>query len=132
MFIRLIISRPIHSRTLLYIYILYILPQSCIGGGMRHAPLRHTQEWTKVQAAPVLSALNVPLYQVDAHNIVPVWMESLKREVGARTLRSKINRVFGEYCTHFPKFDGNAHLKEEEGLGLLSKKKENIGHHDWD
>ena len=51
------------------------------------SPLRYTQEWTKVQAAPLLSALNVPLYQVDAHNIVPVWMASPKREVGARTLR---------------------------------------------
>ena len=51
------------------------------------SPLRHAREWTEVQAAPLLSTSNVPLYQVDAHNIVPVCMASPKREVGARTLR---------------------------------------------
>jgi len=100
------------------------------------SPLRHARDWTEGQAAPLFSASNVPLYQVDAHNIVPVWVASPKREVGARTLRPKIHKVFGEYCTHFPEFDGNAHLKEEEKSGLLlsgeKKKKKKSGHHDWD
>jgi len=97
------------------------------------SPLRYARDWTEGQAAPLLSASNVPLYQVDAHNIVPVWMASPKREVGARTLRPKINKLFGEYCTHFPQFDGNAHLEEEmSGLSGSSGEKENDGGHDWD
>ena len=61
----------------------------------------------------MLAAAGVPLYQVDAHNVVPVWMASPKREVGARTLRPKINKVFAEYCTSFPHFHGNDHLEEK-------------------
>ena len=35
----------------------------------------------------------VPVYLVDAHNIVPAWVASDKEEIGARTLRSKIHNV---------------------------------------
>jgi deoxyribodipyrimidine photo-lyase len=42
---------------------------------------------------------------------VPVWIASNKREVGARTLRPRIHKVFARYCTRFPDFDGNAHVK---------------------
>jgi deoxyribodipyrimidine photo-lyase len=77
------------------------------------SPLRHFRQWTETQAAPLLETASIPLYQVDAHNIVPVWMASPKREVGARTLRPKINNLFSKYCTHFPEFSGNSHLREE-------------------
>ncbi len=33
------------------------------------------------------------IYEVDAHNVVPVWQASDKQEIGARTLRPKINRL---------------------------------------
>mmetsp|Transcript_22668 Transcript_22668/g.46520 ORF Transcript_22668/g.46520 Transcript_22668/m.46520 type:complete len:559 (-) Transcript_22668:105-1781(-) len=75
------------------------------------APLRHPRRWVEKQGAPLLEKSGIPLYQVDAHNIVPVWIASPKREVGARTLRPKIHNVFGDYCTEFPEFVGNAHLK---------------------
>lgn len=39
----------------------------------------------------------MPFHEVDAHNIVPVWEASDKRETGARTIRNKINRQLGEY-----------------------------------
>ena len=35
----------------------------------------------------------VPVYLVDAHNIVPAWVASDKEEIGARTLRPKIHNV---------------------------------------
>ena len=35
-----------------------------------------------------LKDLEVPLHQVDAHNIVPVWVTSEKQEYAARTIRS--------------------------------------------
>ena len=35
----------------------------------------------------------IPVYLVDAHNIVPAWVASDKEEIGARTLRPKIHNV---------------------------------------
>lgn len=37
--------------------------------------------------------LGIPMWQVDAHNIVPCWVASDKLEYGARTIRGKIHRV---------------------------------------
>lgn len=39
----------------------------------------------------VADALTVPFHEVDAHNVVPCWVASDKRETGARTIRRKIN-----------------------------------------
>ncbi len=39
----------------------------------------------------------MPFHEVDAHNIVPVWEASQKRETGARTIRPKIHKQLGEY-----------------------------------
>lgn len=44
----------------------------------------------------------VPFHEVDAHNVVPVWVASDKREVGARTLRPKIHAKLPEYLREFP------------------------------
>lgn len=55
---------------------------------------------------------------------MPVWIASNKREVGARTLRPRINKVFARYCTRFPDFDGNAHVKGGSGRGCAE--------HDWE
>lgn len=62
-------------------------------------PLRMPTAW----CAGVAKKLSkVPLYQVDAHNIVPVWEASDKQEVGARTIRSKIHQKLPEFFTEFP------------------------------
>ncbi|KAL3823230.1 hypothetical protein ACHAXA_003509 [Cyclostephanos tholiformis] len=109
----------------------------CIGAHVALAvvcdmsPLRHHRDWTEIQAARLLEDAGVPLYQVDAHNIVPVWIASNKREVGARTLRPRINSVFARYCTRFPDFDGNAHVevgsaKSDDGGGKGTVE------HDWE
>ncbi|XP_025017081.1 deoxyribodipyrimidine photo-lyase-like [Tetranychus urticae] len=45
---------------------------------------------------------DVPLCQVDAHNIVPCWVASEKLEYSARTIRPKINNKLPEFLTHFP------------------------------
>lgn len=45
---------------------------------------------------------DVPLCQVDAHNIVPCWFASDKLEYGARTIRNKINTKLPEFLTGFP------------------------------
>ena len=87
------------------------------------SPLRLPRTWIEDQAAPLFDAKGVPVYSVDAHNIVPVWHASPKREVGARTLRPKINMLLPEFLTHFADFEGNDHLTK--GLPKLTKV-------DWD
>ena len=47
-------------------------------------------------------AENISVYEVDAHNVVPVWQASEKREVGARTLRPKIHAHLDRFLTEFP------------------------------
>ncbi|KPU77038.1 uncharacterized protein Dana_GF13637, isoform B [Drosophila ananassae] len=64
------------------------------------APLRVPRKWVDdvVKALPK----TVPLVQVDAHNVVPVWVASDKQEYAARTIRNKINSKLSEYLTEFP------------------------------
>ena len=62
-------------------------------------PLRLKQEWKK----GVTDQLNIPFYEVDAHNIVPCWVASSKQEVGARTLRPKIHRLLPDFMEEFPR-----------------------------
>lgn len=50
-----------------------------------------------------------PIYQVDAHNIVPVTVASEKQEYAARTIRNKITGKLGEYLTEFPPVIGHPH-----------------------
>ena len=49
-----------------------------------------------------LQAAGIPLHEVDAHNIVPVWHASPKLEYAARTLRSKLHAQLPAYLTAFP------------------------------
>lgn len=43
-----------------------------------------------------------PIYEVDAHNIVPLWVASDHAEYGAYTLRPKIQRVLERYLIPVP------------------------------
>lgn len=45
------------------------------------------REWREKVTAACKDTL---VYEVDAHNVVPVWIASDKQEVGARTIRKKI------------------------------------------
>ncbi|XP_062136050.1 deoxyribodipyrimidine photo-lyase-like [Drosophila sulfurigaster albostrigata] len=73
------------------------------------APLRLPRQWV----TDVTKALpkNVPLLQVDAHNVVPVWVTSEKQEYAARTIRSKINSKLPEFLTEFPPLIKHPHGK---------------------
>jgi deoxyribodipyrimidine photo-lyase len=71
------------------------------------SPLRQFREWMELQATPILNIAAVPFYQVDTHNIVPVWIAAPNRQVGARTLRPKINNVIKTYLKEFPVMAGN-------------------------
>lgn len=43
--------------------------------------------------------LSIPMHQVDAHNVVPVWDASDKKETAARTIRKKIHTKLPIYLT---------------------------------
>ena len=50
----------------------------------------------------VLGKISVPFFQVDGHNIVPVWVTSDKKEFAARTIRKRINTKLNKYLTNYP------------------------------
>ncbi len=61
-------------------------------------PLRIKRLWKE----KVAEAIAVPCYEVDAHNIVPCWLASPKREYGAATFRPKVNRLLPVFLDAFP------------------------------
>ncbi len=62
------------------------------------SPVKVMREWTEY----IAKHAKVQVAQVDAHNIVPVWVASPKREFGAYTLRPKIHKLVDEFLTDFP------------------------------
>ncbi|ABL65974.1 Deoxyribodipyrimidine photo-lyase type II [Chlorobium phaeobacteroides DSM 266] len=62
------------------------------------SPLNISRNWKK-KAADIL---DIPLYEVDAHNIVPCWYASDKQEYAARTLRPKLQARLDEFLVPFP------------------------------
>lgn len=68
-------------------------------------PLRISREWN----ASIRKTLKIPMYGVDAHNIVPIWEASDKKEFAAHTLRPKIHKKLGDYFTPMPTLLRHAH-----------------------
>ncbi|BFZ00295.1 hypothetical protein BsWGS_03334 [Bradybaena similaris] len=64
------------------------------------SPLRTPRKWLE----DLKNALpkDVPLCQVDAHNLVPCWVASPKQEYAARTIRTKITNQLAAFLTDFP------------------------------
>jgi deoxyribodipyrimidine photo-lyase len=61
-------------------------------------PLKIKREWKK----KVMDQIEIPVYEVDAHNIVPCWLASDKLEYGASTIRNKISRQLPEFMDDYP------------------------------
>jgi deoxyribodipyrimidine photo-lyase len=76
-------------------------------------PLRIKRIWKRELAKKI----NIPLYEVDAHNIVPCKYVSQKVEFGAYTIRSKIHKALPEFLDEFLKL---SRMKNPETL--FSKK----------
>jgi len=60
-------------------------------------PLRIKKEWKE----NVRKSIDIPFYEIDAHNIVPCFMASPKKEYGAYTLRPKIHKLLNSYLDDF-------------------------------
>lgn len=67
------------------------------------SPLKVVTKWK----LSVSSKIEIPFYEVDAHNIVPVWVASPKLEFGAYTIRPKIHKLLPEFLEEFPKLQHN-------------------------
>jgi deoxyribodipyrimidine photo-lyase len=60
------------------------------------SPLRPHREWRN---ALMKQCPDVPLTEVDAHNVVPAWVASEKREHAAYTMRPKIHKLAPGYLS---------------------------------
>jgi deoxyribodipyrimidine photo-lyase len=49
----------------------------------------------------IAKQINIPFYEVDTHNIIPVWITSPKQEFAAYTIRPKINKVLSDFLDEF-------------------------------
>ena len=63
------------------------------------SPLREVRAWVD----GVRKNITVPMYGVDAHNIVPCWIASPKQEFAAYTFRPKIHKLLPTYLEEYPK-----------------------------
>ncbi len=63
------------------------------------SPLKIKQAWDQ----KLTRKLNVCIYEVDAHNIVPARIASDKKEFAAYTIRPRIRRHLDQFLTEFPK-----------------------------
>ncbi|KAJ1426671.1 Cryptochrome/photolyase, N-terminal domain superfamily [Sesbania bispinosa] len=72
--------------------------------GDRHVTLAGKCEGAKRRYAKRVSDL-VTVHEVDAHNVVPIWVASDKVEYSAKTIRGKINKRLSEYLIDFPNIE---------------------------
>lgn len=70
-------------------------------------PLRVNQQWKQRLAKRV----SIPMEEVDAHNVVPVWEASQKQEFAARTIRPKIHKQLSQYLDEFPTLSKQSQYK---------------------
>jgi deoxyribodipyrimidine photo-lyase len=47
--------------------------------------------------------IDIPHFEVDAHNVVPCWHASPKQEYGAYTLRPKLKKLLPEFLEEYPR-----------------------------
>ena len=73
-------------------------------------PLRAKTAWK----SRVAESLACPLFEVDAHNIVPCWAASQKAEYGAYTLRPKLARLLPHFLAEFPPLEKHPFPWEED------------------
>ncbi len=65
------------------------------------SPLRIKREWNE----KLLSEISIPYHEVDAHNVVPVWETSEKKEFAAHTIRKKIHAALPEFLHDLPELE---------------------------
>ena len=61
-------------------------------------PLKIKRQWKK----RIFPMLDIPLYEVDSHNVIPCWVASPKQEFAAYTFRPKVKRQIEDFLDSFP------------------------------
>lgn len=61
-------------------------------------PLRVKRHWQR----QVKDAITMGYYEVDAHNVIPAWIASPKKEYSAATFRPAYRRLLGDYLGDIP------------------------------
>jgi deoxyribodipyrimidine photo-lyase len=74
-------------------------------------PLRNAREW-KVK---VIASLDIPVYEVDAHNIVPCWRVSRRRIMSSTTFKARITPMLQEWLTEYPQIPKLDHAWTDAG-----------------
>jgi len=72
---------------------------------MDFSPLRIKRNWIE----NLKDNIKITLCEVDAHNIIPCWISSDKKEYAAYTLRSKIKKYLPEFKVEFPELSKHPH-----------------------
>jgi len=85
------------------------------------SPLRIPRSWKRAVARRIA----IPFHEVDAHNIVPCWIASPKREFAAATFRPKIERWLPTFLEEIPKL-------RKHGSRPRAWKRTDGGRTDWD
>ena len=65
------------------------------------SPLKHSVE----QRNTIAKKLNIPVFVVDANNVVPLWITSNKEEYAARTIRSKVHAHLSTFLVEPPQVE---------------------------
>jgi deoxyribodipyrimidine photo-lyase len=97
-----------------------------------HSPLKPYRTWWEENFVSLCESRNsnISIIHVDAHNVVPVWHASPKREIGARTLRTKLNRLTEAFLDEFPSL---THQNTNSSLNLPPWDQERYIHYlNWD
>jgi deoxyribodipyrimidine photo-lyase len=61
-------------------------------------PLRIKREWK----GKVIVGLDIPAYEVDAHNIVPCWLAASRRIMSFPTFKARISPMLEEWLVEYP------------------------------
>jgi len=69
------------------------------------SPLRIKRNWIE----SLKKNIKITVCEVDAHNIVPCWISSDKKEYAAYNLRAKIKRLLPEFLVEFPELRKHNH-----------------------
>jgi len=75
-------------------------------------PLRIKRQWK----SGVCRKLNIPVAEVDTHNIIPCRIASEKQEYAAYTLRPKIHRKLYEFLEPFPELKPHPFSAEDNSV----------------
>lgn len=75
----------------------------------------------KYEMESLMNTISQPIYQVDTHNVVPLWLASDKLEFAAYTIRPKIHKLLPKYLTDIPKLEIHKFGKSEVSSINFSK-----------